>query len=107
MAILFLIFILSGTLGIAYGLNIVVRQRAEIYQKGQINLYEGRAAQALGSGLAITGLGAVAMGSLQFAPASIIFGILCSSAFFVGRAMANRLQAQAVELSLPSKRKKR
>lgn len=107
MGILALIFILTGTIGIAYGLSIVVQQRAEIYQNGEIRLFEGRAARALGSGFAITGLGVVAVGSLQFSPASIIFGMLCSGAFFIGRGMANRLQAQANEMSLPSQKKKR
>jgi hypothetical protein len=107
MAILYLILILTGTIGIAYGLNIVVQKRAEIYRKGEIQRYEGKAAQALGSGLSITGLGVVALGSLGFHPAVIFFGILCSGAFFVGRSIADRIQAENNGLSLPSQKKKR
>lgn len=104
MGLLFLAFILVGTLMLAYGLSIVVRQEAEIYIKGEFRRYEGRAAQLLGGGLAITGLGAIAMGSFQFAPAAMVFGIMSSGAFFIGRAMANRLQAQPT--SEPSSRQK-
>lgn len=104
--ILFLVFILSGTIGIAYGLKIVIDQRAQIYRRGEIQLYEGKAAQAIGSGLAVAGLGAVALGSLGFSAATMIFGILCSAAFFVGRSYADRLQSQNSDFALPSQKKK-
>jgi hypothetical protein len=65
------------------------------------------AAHALGRGLAIAGFGAVALGSLGFHPAVVVFGILCSAAFFIGRSVADRIQAENAGLSLPSQNKKR
>ncbi len=107
MNIVTVLLALTGAIGLGYGLSVVIKQRIEIYRRGEIHLYEGRPAMAIGGGLSIAGLGALVLGGFGFTPLAMAFGILCSILYFVLRHMADRIEDSSESLALPSQKKKR
>lgn len=104
MSIFELILSLSGAVAIGYGLSGLLRQKVEIIAKGQVRLYEKRAAQLVGAAFFVAGLGAFALGYIGISTPTMIFGILCTGAYFALRTAANRVQTNntGADFSVPS-----
>ncbi|PJF42114.1 MAG: hypothetical protein CUN55_10490 [Phototrophicales bacterium] len=104
MTIFEIILAATGTIAIGYGLNGVLRQRLEIYTKGQIRLYEKLPAQLIGGAFLLAGIGAFALGYFGISAITMIFGMLCTGAYFGLRAIADQVQANRSDahFSVPS-----
>jgi hypothetical protein len=98
------IFIVTGALAVAYGVNVAVKQQVEIYRRGEIHLYQGKAAVMIGIGFALAGAGVTIIGSVGFTPLAIGVGIVCSLSFLVLRHFAEQMNT-GVKLALPTRRK--
>lgn len=97
---------LTGAIAIGYGITGLVKQRVEIYTRGQIRLYEGTAARLIGIAFLMAGLGAFSLGYFGISTPTMIFGILCTGIYFGARHFANQEQDKSSENSftLPSQR---
>ncbi len=100
-----LMMLALGLIGIGYGGFVFYKGHLEIYhvRRGEFLLYTGPAAQFVGGGIAVAGLGSAVLGVAGFSTIPIMIGLLCSTAYFVSRYMANRLQAGSSDFSLPDK----
>ncbi len=99
------ILLLSGSIGIAIGLNIIRRQQVQIYRRGEIHRYEGASAASIGAGLVLAGGGAATMGAFDLAPFAMGIGILGAGAYFASRYLADRLEVE-VDLTFPSQKER-
>ncbi len=85
--ILMLILVLG--IGVtAYGLRIILKKSANIYRQGQMHQYDGQAAQLVGIGTALAGLGMVLVGLLGWG--MLLFGLIGATLYFVMVNLADR-----------------
>lgn len=100
-----IIMLVGGVIGIGYGGYVLYKGHLEIYhvRSGEFRLYTGQAAQFIGGGIALAGVGSAILGLAGFTPVAILIGLLCSAGYFVSRSLANRLQASSSDFSLPGK----
>lgn len=107
MTFIYWLFIITGALGAAYGVNVILKQRVEIFHRQAIRLYQGRAAQLIGLGFLLAGIGATVIGSAGFTPLAIGVGIVCSLSYLGLRTLADQIaEKESAALSLPSQKKK-
>ncbi len=106
MTIFELVLAVTGALALGYGLSGLLRKRVEVYTKGEIRLYEAQSAQLMGMAFLLAGLGAFALGYFGISTLTMIFGILCTGAYFGLRSAANRrwINARGADFSVPSQR---
>ncbi len=97
---------ITGAVGLAYGLNVVLTKKIQIYRKGEIHQYEGQPALVVGLTLMLAASGAVIMGAFGITPLTMAIGLAFSATYLVGRYFADRMEA-APDLSLPSKKNKK
>lgn len=99
------LFIITGAFGIAYGLNVLLKRRVEIYHKGEIRLYTDQAAVMIGIGFILAGFGASLIGISNFHYLAIALAIVLSFAYMGLRQRADQI-TENNKLNLPSQRKK-
>lgn len=97
------IFAISGAIGLAYGLNIILNREVQLYRKGAIYRYQGQAALLIGFSLILVATAAVIIAAFDITPVTMAIGIAFSLFFFVGRYFADRINDDP-NLSLPSKK---
>lgn len=94
----------SGAIGLGYGISVILKQQIELYRRrrGTFQKFEGKAAQILGAGIAVAGLGAMSLGVIGIQPVTMVFGIFCSALYFLSLYVADRADS-TTDFVVPSK----
>lgn len=98
------LFVIPGSIGIGYGLTVLMKKQVTLYRQGEIHRYTGQAAQMIGLGLLLVGIGAVLIGITGFSPVAVFLGIIGGLGYMGLRRWADRLEQG--QLSLPSQKGK-
>jgi hypothetical protein len=87
-SIILLLFLIVGSVVMAYGLRIILKKSANVYRQGQTRQYEGQAAQLVGIGTAFAGLGMTLIGLGGWG--MLLFGLIGATLYFVMVNLADR-----------------
>ncbi|MCB9437743.1 MAG: hypothetical protein H6673_12275 [Anaerolineales bacterium] len=98
------LFIIPGSIGVGYGLTVLMKKQVQLYRQGEIHRYTGQAAQLIGLGLLLVGVGAVLIGLTGFSTGAVFLGIIGGLGYMALRRWADRLEQG--QLNLPSQKGK-
>lgn len=98
------LFVIPGSIGVGYGLTILIKGQVELYRQGEIHRYEGQPAQLIGFGFLLVSVGAVFVGISGFSPIAVFAGIIGGLGYMALRRWADRLEQG--QLNLPSRKGK-